>query len=362
MDSTKCIKEINDIFGFELEEPSPSSIRELTDNLRGKKSTTSSTKKNIAETFNERKHVLENKKMAPPKLVSYSEESKYDKDDEDFQMAVKLSLKDTVVKKSKYDKDAEDFQMAVKLSLKDTVVKNVYMDENEKLKRELEELKREREEEKRKTFDNLRKERERNEKLQQQLEKDREEENKKMLEILRKEQEDREEQRQLEELYKPYRAAMERNRISYMSSATSMHKNMYEIHIARNEVILRELYIPNIPVLFSLTNTGLYCYRIIAQPPNPTAKFYNCIPVYIFTEPLSLKFAKLLHNSVAQRNPSSVNSVSSGIFYRDIESIIRLIPGGSYKNGNWRQLDGFFGMYYNDVTNELSELPPAVEE
>lgn len=126
-----AIKEINDIFGFELEEPSQNSIRELTDNLRSRKSTTSSTKKNIADTLNERKHMLENKNIT----VKTAGESKYDTDDADFQMAIKLSLSETVDK-------------------------NVYMDENEKLKMELEELKREREEEKRKVFDNLQKERE----------------------------------------------------------------------------------------------------------------------------------------------------------------------------------------------------------
>jgi hypothetical protein len=42
---------------------------------------------------------------------------------------------------------------------------------------------------------------------------------------------------------------------------------------------------------------------------------------------------------------------------KKFESIIRLIPGG-YKNGDWRQLDGFFGMYYNETTMEVSEVPP----
>ena len=196
MDSAKFIKETNDIFGFELEEPSPSSIRELTDNLRGRKSTTSSTKKNIADTLNERKNMFENKKMAD------------------------------LTGDSKYNTDDADFQMAIKLSLKETVDKNVYMDENEKLKKELEEIKRERDELKRereeknsnpKTFDELllrkererfdilRKEREKYEKLEQQMQRDKEEEKQKMLEILRKEREEQEEQKQLEELYKPHR-------------------------------------------------------------------------------------------------------------------------------------------------------------
>lgn len=42
---------------------------------------------------------------------------------------------------------------------------------------------------------------------------------------------------------------------------------------------------------------------------------------------------------------------------KKFESVIRLIPG-SYKNGDWRQLDGFFGMYFNETTMEVSEVPP----
>lgn len=46
---------------------------------------------------------------------------------------------------------------------------------------------------------------------------------------------------------------------------------------------------------------------------------------------------------------------------RKFESIMRLIPGG-YKNGAWRQLDGFWGMYFNDDTLELSATPPPFDE
>ena len=374
MDSAKFIKETNDIFGFELEEPSPSSIRELTDNLRGRKSTTSSTKKNIADTLNERKHILENKKM-----VDVTGESKYDADDADFQMAIKLSLSETVDK-------------------------NVYMDENEKLKRELEELKREREELKRereeknsnpKTFDELllrkererfdilRKEREKYEKLEQQMQRDKEEEKQKMLEILRKE---REEQEELEEIYKPCRVSAEhhKNQILALHQTTQkptnivqlFNKDVYKIHTEQKQIILHSSVFSNnhpYDVIrgYFITNTGVYhwmlegieydapCRSII----NYSIDKYIRSPVYIFTEPLSVKYAKLIHYSLYPRNMGDMfnNECSSYRHYRRLESVIRLIPG-HYKNGNWRQLDGFFGMYYNDVTNELSDVPPAFEE
>jgi len=43
---------------------------------------------------------------------------------------------------------------------------------------------------------------------------------------------------------------------------------------------------------------------------------------------------------------------------KKFESVVRIIPG-SYQNGDWRQLDGFFGMYYNEKTMEVSEYPPC---
>jgi len=45
--------------------------------------------------------------------------------------------------------------------------------------------------------------------------------------------------------------------------------------------------------------------------------------------------------------------------WRKFETVIRLIPGG-YKNGSWRPLDGFFGVYFDEKTMELSELIPPI--
>lgn len=46
---------------------------------------------------------------------------------------------------------------------------------------------------------------------------------------------------------------------------------------------------------------------------------------------------------------------------KDFELIIRLIPG-SYKNGSWRPLDGFFGPYFNEKTLEIyPHAPPAMD-
>jgi hypothetical protein len=46
---------------------------------------------------------------------------------------------------------------------------------------------------------------------------------------------------------------------------------------------------------------------------------------------------------------------------KKFESIIRLIPG-KYYNGEWQQLDGFFGMYYHPIQNKLLDAPPPQEK
>ena len=83
-------------------------------------------------------------------------------------------------------------------------------------------------------------------------------------------------------------------------------------------------------------------------------------PMYLFHKQLCAKDIHILRQ---------IQGIIQGISFRggwqqmhptmlsNLEAVIRLIPG-SYKNGDWRQLNGIFGMYYNEETNELSEFPP----
>ena len=111
-----------------------------------------------------------------------------------------------------------------------------------------------------------------------------------------------------------------------------------------------------------------------------TGTFYASA-LYSFTNPLNLVHAKILSSIVTTPTISGVlahpcqslwNRVCQGFAaiqdmlisdtrlsdsLKKFESIIRLIPGG-YKNGDWKQLDGFFGMYFNEATMEVSELQP----
>lgn len=57
---------------------------------------------------------------------------------------------------------------------------------------------------------------------------------------------------------------------------------------------------------------------------------------------------------------TNYSDYSNEKYARKFESVIRLIPG-SYQNGSWKQLDGFFGMYFNEETLELSDSPPPMK-
>ena len=94
--------------------------------------------------------------------------------------------------------------------------------------------------------------------------------------------------------------------------------------------------------------------------------------IYTFDRSLGKKEITLLENlkkfSKNYTNQYSGIGICIGFYMTDqsgsyfgkqkkFESVIRLIPG-SYRNGDWRQLDGFFGVYFNETTMELSEVPP----
>jgi hypothetical protein len=93
------------------------------------------------------------------------------------------------------------------------------------------------------------------------------------------------------------------------------------------------------------------------------------MPVYTFDKPLNLKQTKML-SILTQCTQYALIIGQSSHYYsllsslrchsleaqKKFESIIRLIPG-SYQNGDWRPIDGFFGLYFNETTMEVNEFP-----
>jgi len=110
-------------------------------------------------------------------------------------------------------------------------------------------------------------------------------------------------------------------------------------------------------------NTGTFYASTLYSFTNPLNLVHAKILSSIMTKPIEVRADHHLNQSLwyrvlgalEKRQMISDTNVSDAL--KKFESIIRLIPG-SYKNGNWRQLDGFFGMYFNETTMEVSEVPP----
>ena len=88
--------------------------------------------------------------------------------------------------------------------------------------------------------------------------------------------------------------------------------------------------------------------------------------LYTFTDPLNLQFTKMLESldktdCTFKSNYCILHSIHSSrqtpIALQQFESILRLIPG-SYQNGDWCQLNGFFGAYFNKKTMDISPFAP----
>lgn len=184
-------------------------------------------------------------------------------------------------------------------------------------------------------------------------------EQEKMMAILRLEQE---EARELEEIHKRLH---ESNMKSYGWHLDDRNKAILT-SIARHETAL--FYDQHEQKLtYIITNKNIY--RVWGQG-YPTPKLGL---IYTFDTTLTKKQTLFLEKGAARTDcehgpllrrvsflhystgcPANEAHLSAP---KKFESVIRLIPG-SYKNGDWRQLDGFFGMYFNETTMEVSEMPP----
>ena len=115
--------------------------------------------------------------------------------------------------------------------------------------------------------------------------------------------------------------------------------------------------------------TGIFYASKLYSFINPLNLVHAKILSYIMTKPIgagahghpyqSLWFRTQNNGILGMRDEMVGGSYCIPTCLKKFESIIRLIPG-SYKNGSWRQLDGFFGMYFNETTMELSEVPPPL--
>ena len=124
------------------------------------------------------------------------------------------------------------------------------------------------------------------------------------------------------------------------------------------------LYVHHITIPFDIgridfaivtTNKAIYTYYPNAVS-SATHDIISCI--YVFTSPLNHKYTSHIANMfyVDCKRPEYQLNVCCP---KNFELLIRLIPG-SYSNGAWKQLDGFFGPYFNEETMEISAVPPPM--
>lgn len=168
--------------------------------------------------------------------------------------------------------------------------------------------------------------------------------------------------------------------LSYSVSLSRCRPFLIEMEKS-GEILIESLIGPSVENMpreyeFFITDRHIY-YLVYDFPEQKTTnkiKFVHISKLYSFHAPLNSAYCKLLKNVLESRELTSDLPLKRRICYlqsyimiceselsyhrKKFESVVRVIPG-SYQNGDWRQLDGFFGMYYNEKTMEVSEYPPC---
>lgn len=125
-----------------------------------------------------------------------------------------------------------------------------------------------------------------------------------------------------------------------------------------------------------ITNKNVYTVKMLFHS-HQHQHYVLCI-LYTFKTPLKYSLIKFLRDFIDQSryieeahldkfgqaisffySTEYVRKGESKNVIEKIEQIIRLIPG-SFQNGDWVALGGFFGMYFNKKTLEISEGPPPM--
>lgn len=178
-----------------------------------------------------------------------------------------------------------------------------------------------------------------------------------------KEEAEKEEQRKYDELYKEFREKS--YPLSVLMDSLGFMKSPIENILEKGEVVITAKSLPKYNVL--ITNKHLYIYSMLTSTGyggKLTLEDYYITRIYTFLNTLSSKYLKLLLSKPSSskfcRSANDDRTLLFIVGESEFESIIRCIPG-SYINGHWKQLDGFFGAYFNEETIEISLIPPPLE-
>jgi hypothetical protein len=198
------------------------------------------------------------------------------------------------------------------------------------------------------------------------------------------EEKEKEEQRQLEEYYKKFE---ERFADIYYPHPNKPYEYMQrlieQLHKSGERVLFVQGIIERGNNGIIITNMTVY-YICSKDNKDPNTVDIIMNPMYTFSQKLNHKYMTLIYNMICGTTRTTghnfqiayVMQFETGSQYGRnchsivtpqliqgltlFESIIRYIPGG-YKNGHWKQLNGFYGMYLHEQTMELSYIPPALE-
>lgn len=112
-------------------------------------------------------------------------------------------------------------------------------------------------------------------------------------------------------------------------------------------------------IVIIITNKN--CYGVSYRQLKQKGSTYFLELLYTFDNELNSRDIAIISQLFVRKGEYNVSFIEeeTPVISKKIESVIRLIPG-SYKNGDWEQLDGFYGMYFNRKTLELSAFPPSV--
>jgi hypothetical protein len=181
-----------------------------------------------------------------------------------------------------------------------------------------------------------------------------------------KEEEEKEEQRKCDELYKEFREKT--FPLSRLMDSLGLIKTHIENILEKGEIVIlrKQIYKSDNnwrDCDMLITNKKVYiCIQSISTGYGGklTLEDYSITPIYTFLNTLNSKYLKLLFSKPSFKKSDDERTILFIINDSDLESIIRCIPG-SYINGHWKQLDGFFGPYFNEETIEISLVPPPLE-
>lgn len=182
--------------------------------------------------------------------------------------------------------------------------------------------------------------------------------------LAKQKQKEREEQKQLDELHTAIRIAERME-----SKVPAVILSSYDGLIASGHTLLIWTHFGTGDMYAIVTNKGVFRHvRHILRVDGQTPIYEELIcPMYTFTKPLDIKQSMMMLNLSAALHSRKLNGMifgaslnrGYGMDPKMFESVIRLIPG-SYSNGSWKQLDGFFGAYINEETMEIMAGPPTM--